>query len=114
MTKAELPTKVEGSVYKAEARAVKPDSVAQPANSAPPPSSVQVTIAGGAKVKYYAVRRGHKAGIFSSHEEFEESMKGFSNAEGKVFKQLELAENFMASPTTLSVEVEAAKAPVGC
>jgi ribonuclease HI len=46
-------------------------------------------------VKFYAVRKGAKTGIFRTWEECRASVEGFSCAEYKSFPTLELAEEYM-------------------
>ena len=47
-------------------------------------------------MKYYAVRRGTKPGIYSSSKEFKESIAGFENPEYRVFKSEKDAESYIA------------------
>lgn len=48
-----------------------------------------------AKKKYYAVRKGHKTGIFSTWAECQDNTSGYSGAEFKSFKTMEDAETYM-------------------
>lgn len=45
--------------------------------------------------KYYAVRKGHRPGIYSTWAQCEKAVKGFSGAEFKSFKSKQEAEAFM-------------------
>ncbi|MBR1598034.1 MAG: RNase H1/viroplasmin domain-containing protein [Lachnospiraceae bacterium] len=47
-------------------------------------------------MKYYAVRRGNKSGIFSSQKEFKESIEGYQEPEYRIFKSEKDAEDYMA------------------
>lgn len=47
-------------------------------------------------MKYYAVRRGNKTGIYTSSKEFKESIKGFDEPEYRVFKTEKDAESYIA------------------
>ena len=47
------------------------------------------------KIKYYAVRKGHKPGIYESLKTFNKQMKNFSGAEGRVFKTLKEAQEYI-------------------
>lgn len=57
-----------------------------------------------AKPKYYAVRKGHKPGIYSTWTECELQVKGFSNSEYKSFPTLEEADKFMSETDESFVE----------
>jgi ribonuclease HI len=46
-------------------------------------------------MKFYAVKKGKKTGIFESWEECEEQVKGFSGAEYKKFGRKDMAEEYM-------------------
>lgn len=46
-------------------------------------------------MKYYAVRKGKETGIFTSWEECEEKVKGYSGAEYKKFSRKDLAEEYV-------------------
>lgn len=46
-------------------------------------------------MKYYAVRRGNKPGIYTSSKEFKESIKGFDNPEYRVFRSEIDAEQYI-------------------
>ena len=48
------------------------------------------------KIKYYAIKKGHKTGIFTNWDECSEYVKGFSGAEYKSFKSKEEAEKFLS------------------
>lgn len=52
-----------------------------------------------AKKKFYAVRRGLETGIFTSWEECQKNVYGFSNPEYKSFQTLDEAKRFMDSLT---------------
>ena len=45
--------------------------------------------------KFYAVRKGHRPGIYNTWADCEKAAKGFSGAEFKSFKTKAEAENFM-------------------
>lgn len=47
-------------------------------------------------MKYYAVRRGNKTGIYTSSKEFKESIKDFDEPEYRVFKTEKDAESYIA------------------
>lgn len=47
-------------------------------------------------MKYYAVRRGNKTGIFSTTKEFKESIEGYDDPEYKIFKSEKDAEMYIA------------------
>ena len=47
-------------------------------------------------MKFYAVRRGNKSGIFSSKKEFKESIEGYDNPEYDIFKTEKDAEMYLA------------------
>lgn len=56
-------------------------------------------------MKYYAVRKGKKTGIFMTWDECKENVYGFKGAEYKSFKTKEEAENFFCvNKENLSVE----------
>ena len=55
---------------------------------------------------YYAVRKGHKPGIYGTWKECEENVKGFSGAEYKKFKTMEEAKSFIGGETTREYIVE--------
>lgn len=46
-------------------------------------------------MKYYAVRKGRRTGIFTSWDECQASIKGFSGAEYKSFSSLEEAQKYL-------------------
>ena len=46
-------------------------------------------------MKYYAVRRGNKPGIYTSSKEFKESIQGFDDPEYRVFKSEIDAEQYI-------------------
>lgn len=48
-------------------------------------------------MKYYAVKKGNKVGIFETWEECEKSIKGFKRANYKSFKKREDAERFLTA-----------------
>lgn len=48
-------------------------------------------------MKFYAVRKGYKVGIFETWEECEKSIKGFKGADYKSFKNREEAEIFLST-----------------
>lgn len=50
-------------------------------------------------MKYYAIRKGKKTGIFNKWSEVQELIKGFSGAEYKSFKTLEEAEIYLNNIT---------------
>lgn len=47
-------------------------------------------------MKYYAVRRGKRMGIFTSSKEFKDCIEGISDAEYRVFKTEKDAESYIA------------------
>lgn len=47
-------------------------------------------------MKYYAVRKGNKKGIFTEKKEFKESINGYENPEYKIFKSEKDAEMYIA------------------
>lgn len=47
-------------------------------------------------MKYYAVRKGNKTGIFATAKEFKESIEGCDAPEYKVFKSEKDAEMYIA------------------
>ena len=47
-------------------------------------------------MKYYAVRKGDKTGIFTSQKEFKESIKNCSEPEFDIFKSEKEAESYIA------------------
>lgn len=53
-----------------------------------------------AKKKYYAVRKGHKTGIFNTWAECQSQTSGYSGAIFKSFEKLEDAENFVNDKET--------------
>lgn len=57
-----------------------------------------------AKIKFYAVKKGRKPGIYETWEETESQVKGFSDAEYKSFKTIGEADEYMKN---------ASEAPIG-
>lgn len=53
------------------------------------------------KIRYYAVKKGYQPGIYTSWEECEKQVKGYSGAEYKRFYSLEDAESFLGNSTLL-------------
>ena len=51
-------------------------------------------------MKYYAVKKGRKTGIFTSWEECEKQVKGFASAKFCSFSSLELAKEYMENDDT--------------
>lgn len=47
-------------------------------------------------MKYYAVRKGDKTGIFTSQKDFKESIKNCSEPEFDIFKSEKEAESYIA------------------
>ena len=47
-------------------------------------------------MKFYAVRKGNKQGIFISSKEFKESIEGVDEPQYKIFKTEKDAESYMA------------------
>ncbi len=47
-------------------------------------------------MKFYAVRKGNKKGIFTETKEFKESINGYENPEYKIFKSEKDAEMYIA------------------
>lgn len=47
-------------------------------------------------MKYYAVRRGNKPGIYSAKKEFKESIEGYDKPEYGIFKTEKEAEMYLA------------------
>ncbi len=55
--------------------------------------------------KLYAVRKGHKPGIYKSWAECQAQTSGYSGAEFKSFKTLEEAEGYMSGGVSATVDV---------
>ena len=79
-------------------------------------STIKTKNKGKKKEKYYAVRVGLKPGIYVSLKTFNKQMKNFSGAEGRVFKTLEEAQEYIKGTNhttnpfnTLSSEAAAAQ-----
>lgn len=53
------------------------------------------------KIKYYAVKKGYQPGIYTSWEECEKQVKGYSGAEYQRFYSLEDAEAFLGNSLLL-------------
>ncbi len=45
--------------------------------------------------KYYAVKKGHKTGILKTYQDFDKSLKGYKNSEGRVFGNLKDAKAWL-------------------
>jgi ribonuclease HI len=56
-------------------------------------------------VKYYAVRKGHKTGIFTTWGQVEPLVKGFPGAQHKSFPNLELARSYLDSEGSIVPEL---------
>lgn len=51
------------------------------------------------KIKYYAVKKGRKTGIFTSWDTAKEAIEGYPNAEYKSFKDLNTATSYLQETT---------------
>lgn len=49
------------------------------------------------KIKYYAVKKGKKTGVFNTWDECKNQVNGFSGAQYKSFKTLEEAKNYISN-----------------
>lgn len=57
--------------------------------------AILAIIRGENNMKYYAIRKGYKTGIFTNWDEAEKLIKGFSGAEFKSFNNLQEAQKFL-------------------
>ena len=60
-----------------------------------------------AKAKYYAVKKGHKIGVFESWDECREATSGFSGPDFKVFSTLEEATAYLNDENLYMTQIEA-------
>ena len=66
-----------------------------------------------AKKKIYAVRRGHKTGLFATWAECQKAVSGYSGAEFRGFTEKEEALAFLNMETTGNVSGDKAKEAAG-
>lgn len=61
--------------------------------------------------KYYAVKKGYKTGIFENWEECKSCIKGYSDAQYKVFHSREEAEDFLKLSENVQVNIDNKMSP---